>query len=186
MEKISNIISGIILLVGAILVTIFAIPLLHIPGTYDVVIVRSGSMEPTIPTGALAFFRAQEEYQADQVIAFQIETDNDSKYAVIHRAVEKKENEEGQTVFVTKGDANEVKDAVETPQDNIMGEVFLHVPVAGYMISWMQSVTGKVLLIVVPVVLIIYSYGQTLMHKIKNKKSTKSETKEKVTKEHTE
>lgn len=186
MKKISNIISGIILLIGAILVTIFGIPLLNIPGTYDVVIVRSGSMEPTIPTGALAFFRSQDEYQADQVIAFQIETENDSKYAVIHRAVEKKQNEEGQTVFITKGDANETKDAVETPQENIMGEVFLHVPGIGYVISWMQSTTGKVLLIVVPLVLIVYSVGQSMMHKAQAKKDKKTESKEKSEKEDTE
>jgi len=174
LKRANNLISGLILLIGGTLAAIFAIPLLNIPGNYDVVIVRSGSMEPTIGTGAIAFFKPEAEYKAQDILVFQVKDDpEESKYAVLHRAVEVTEDENGQPAFITKGDANEAKDAVQTPQERIRGKVFFHVPVVGFIITWMQSTTGKVLLIVVPVVLIVYQFGQDFMNKHQNKKTNK-------------
>jgi signal peptidase len=168
MKKAINILSLAILIIGLAITAVFAIPLLKLPGGYQVVIVRSGSMEPTIPTGAVAFFKPESEYQADDVIAFHVENE-DERYAVIHRAVEKTTDEDGKTAFVTKGDANESKDAVKTPVENILGTVFYHIPVVGYVVSWIQTTTGRIVLIGLPITLLVYHQAQEMMAK---KKST--------------
>ena len=178
MKKLSTVLSSLILLFGAALVAVFAIPLLKIPGTYQVVMVRSGSMEPTIKTGALAFFKPAENYEKDDVLAFQIDLDDNSKYIVIHRAIEKKTTEDGKTVFVTKGDANQDKDSRETPAENVLGKVFFNIPYVGYVVSWIQTTTGKVALIVIPIVLLLYHEVQSQMAKRATKKQAKESKEE--------
>lgn len=175
MKKLTTILSILILILGGLLVTVFAIPLLKLPGSYQVVMVRSGSMEPTIKTGALAFFKPESSYDKNNIVAFQIKLDDNSKYIVIHRAIEKKTTPDGKTIFVTKGDANQDKDARETSQENILGKVFFNVPLVGFIVSWIQTTTGKVALIVIPLVLVVYHTLQTAVAKRKTKKTVSRE-----------
>jgi signal peptidase I len=176
MKKIVNLITLAILIIGLSISAVFAIPLVS-PSTYQVVIVRSGSMEPTIMTGAIAFFKPESEYKADDIIAFKIENQAE-RYAVIHRAIEQTTDDDGKPAFVTKGDANESKDALKTPVENILGKVFFHLPLVGYVVSWVQTTTGKVLLIGLPVTLLVYHQVQDMMKKKNAKNATKSDIKQ--------
>ena len=122
-------------------------------------VVQSGSMEPTIQTGALVLIKSQPEYQVQDIITFKNDPNIDIKKSgstTTHRIVEiKKENE--QTRFVTKGDANNAVDSEQRNPELVLGKVLTSVPKAGFLVSFAQTQLGFVVLIVIPATLIVYS-----------------------------
>ena len=85
---------------------------------YKPLIVMSGSMEPIFATGDLAFAKEVDPntIKQDDIIAFLSE---DSHTVITHRVNEIIENDEGETVFKTKGDANNTVDAWEVSKDGV-------------------------------------------------------------------
>lgn len=107
---------------------------------YRPYVVLSGSMEPTIHTGSLAIVDTNANYQeveVEDIIAFQM-----GDTLVTHRVVNK--DNEGLT---TKGDANEDTDAGIVTYSNFKGETKFSVPYAGYLIQWVQTTQGKIVMI---------------------------------------
>ncbi len=104
-------------------------------------IVVSGSMEPTIPTGSLAFARAVD---ADTVKKGDIVTvpRNFGSGLVTHRVIEIEE-QQGLILLTLQGDANTSPDpepyAVETA-----GLVTFHIPMLGYVAGVLQTGYGIV------------------------------------------
>src|SRR3990167_4084076 len=70
-------------------------------GNYESMVVRSGSMEPTIITGDIIFAKQMVQYNKNDVVTFTDEGDR----VVTHRIVEITDDE-GNFTFITKGDAN--------------------------------------------------------------------------------
>lgn len=125
--------AGTILIVFGLLIIFF----LRIYGI-DTFIVRSGSMEPAIWTGSMCFVDKRIEYDdiaVDDIVAFKR-----GKLLVTHRVVNI--TEEG---FVTKGDNNDMDDGVTTTKDNYIGKTIFAVPKMGYIVGWLQSKQGKIL-----------------------------------------
>lgn len=87
--------------------------------------VLTGSMEPNLPVGSLILVRPA--HRADiapgDVITFQ---SSDGESIVTHRAVEVTEDS-----VITKGDANDVRDAKPVPFDQIRGKVVFSIPFLG-------------------------------------------------------
>lgn len=88
--------------------------------------VVSGSMEPAIPVGSMAYVKACEPayLEPGDIMGFFDRSGN----VVIHRVVQN-DTEAGE--IVTKGDANEMPDPVPVSYQQAIGEVWRHVPFLG-------------------------------------------------------
>ncbi len=124
------------LLLGSILAAA-----LSFPAGIRYVYVKSGSMEPAIPTGSLCMIHAKAErgdIRTGDIIAFSL---GEANLPVAHRVMEI--TEQG---CRTKGDANRSADPWQVEFDDIQGKVIGTVPYAGYIVSFFQSVKGVALL----------------------------------------
>ncbi len=129
-------ICGIIIL----LLVIFSAAALTVPRTlgYEVFHVVSGSMEPEIPVGSVAYVEgvAPEELKTDDIIAF-----NSEGSVIIHRVVT---NFLVEGKFTTKGDANDKEDMSEVPYAQVIGRVVYHLPFLGQMLMIYSSNMGRI------------------------------------------
>lgn len=92
-------------------------------------IVQSGSMEPVIHTGSVAFVNTRDkEIQVGDIICFHLQ--GQSGQVVTHRVVR-----EDNGSFVTKGDANDTEDLVEVSPADVEGKFVFSIPRIGYLIA---------------------------------------------------
>lgn len=91
-------------------------------------VVKSGSMEPTIQTGALAFVR-KGAYESAKVKKGDIVTFAASKTTTVTHRIFK---DNGDGTYQTKGDNNDVKDSGALDRRNIIGKYAFSVPYLGY------------------------------------------------------
>jgi signal peptidase len=85
------------------------------------------------------------------IITYRSQSGSDS--LTTHRIVEV--NREESLRFVTRGDANNVNDPNMVLAENVVGRVTGSIPYVGYVMSFVQTRQGLILLIFVPGVLII-------------------------------
>ncbi len=101
-------------------------------GPLRFIVVRSGSMEPTIRTGALAVVdvtaSAREGVAVDDVVLF----DDPEGRPILHRVIAA--SSEG---LMTKGDANEEPDPWRV--ERVEGVEIVSVPLAGYGLQYLQN-----------------------------------------------
>lgn len=114
-------------------------------------IVMSGSMEPLIPTGAVAYIDTKDtNVEIGDIVAF-YETED---VVVTHRIVAA-----GEYGFTTKGDANDNEDQNPVSRENIIGTYSFNIPGTGYLISDLSSktinVAGKEIPTVIPFVIVL-------------------------------
>lgn len=104
-------------------------------------IVRSGSMEPGIPTGSICMVDTKYEFQkirVNDVIAFRMGSN-----LVTHRVIQM--TEDG---LITKGDHNDVDDGLTTTEENYVGKNIMTIPCLGYILSWIQTIKGKITIVI--------------------------------------
>lgn len=131
---------------------LFLSTMLPIPGAVEVKIVKSGSMEPAIPTGSLVFVRPSESYAVGDVITFG--RDTAAEIPTTHRIIGV--DGAGSTIqYQTMGDANEDPDPRAIAPGEVIGKVFLSVPYAGYILDFARTPWGFALMIGIPAGLII-------------------------------
>jgi len=135
-----------IALLGAVLLLGAMIPLFN----YDLRIVQSGSMEPTVPTGSVIIIYSANSYTIGDVITFQR---SGEKEVTTHRIIEER-LEMGEEVFVTQGDANNVADSEPVLPIEITGKMWAHVPFVGYILDFFRQPIGFLILVVIPMVLL--------------------------------
>ena len=139
-KKIWNVVSSILvalvvllalLLVGARLVGL------------QVVVVLSGSMEPTYHTGSLIYVKKVDPYtiQEGQPITFMMSETT----VATHRVVGIVPDEEDPTVirFRTKGDANDTEDGGLVHYKNVIGRPVFSIPYLGYVADYIQHPPGR-------------------------------------------
>lgn len=115
---------------------------------YQVKVVLSGSMEPSIQVGSVVVIKPQPSYGVGDVITFG--ADNRQNIPVTHRIVDTTGAR-----FVTKGDANDNTDpGLVNPRD-IIGSVAFTVPYVGYLLTFMKTPVGFWTMIIAPAVLIV-------------------------------
>lgn len=115
--------------------------------------VVSGSMEPTIHTGALAYVNKKDvDVDTGDIIAF-TEGQGD-KITVIHRVIT--DNNDG--TYVTKGDANADEDFAPINKDQINGTIIFNIPKLGYVTNFLQSTKGIIAAIVLIVIALVSSF----------------------------
>lgn len=130
--------------VNVILICIIAFLAIALAGVrligWDVYVVLSGSMEPVYKTGAVLYLDDVDvnTLEAGDVITYQVSSDT----MVTHRIVEVVE-QDGQTMYRTKGDANDVEDGSLVPQSQVVGAPVFTIPYLGYLVKFIQSPAGK-------------------------------------------
>ena len=118
------------------------------------VIVLSGSMEPELATGGVAFVdRIQpSEIRRGDVITFANPFSPDVE--VTHRVTEASRDDKGY-FFRTRGDANDEADTWTVRPEHLVGKVRLDLPYLGYVAERLADRTGFLLLMGVPAALIV-------------------------------
>jgi signal peptidase len=135
---------------------------------YQVRLVESGSMEPTVPLGSIVFTTQVETYAVGDIITFK-RTVNDE--VITHRIVELTDNEE-QIIYSTQGDANNVSDRYQVLPQEILGKVVWHLPRIGFVVDFVKKPLGFSLIIGVPALLIAFEESQKIWEEIKKRKTT--------------
>jgi len=113
-------------------------------------VVVSGSMEPLISPGDLLVVKkaAPAGLKQGDIITF-VDPANPER-VVSHRIKEAVGDS-----FITRGDANNADDPEPVPAKNILGKVEYVVPYAGYVLDFVQTPRGLIILILIPSLLIV-------------------------------
>lgn len=116
------------LAVAALVVGFLALAPSSLGGTATWVSTTGISMEPDISTGDLVIARPDHSYEVGDVVAYPSDTLEGT--VVLHRIVD-----ENDTGFVTQGDNNYWLDPDYPRSSEILGELWLHIPGGGRMLS---------------------------------------------------
>lgn len=100
-------------------------------GQYRPLQVRGASMEPAFAAGDLVLIKSRNSYEIGDVAAYRSGSLNAT---LLHRIVDVEDGS-----FVFQGDANDFVDSDRPTEQSIMGEVVLHVPGAGRLLSLMPA-----------------------------------------------
>lgn len=133
---------------------------------YPPYIILSGSMEPEIPTGSLVFINTHERNPEEgDVIAYRLS----DGVMVVHRVVD---YDEDQGLYTMKGDQNDMPDAAQITNKEIMGSYVLCIPYMGYVMQKIEYpaiqlvaglyLSGPILLLVSSV--LILNIADYLLH----------------------
>jgi signal peptidase len=139
----------------------------------------SGSMEPTIHTGSLAFTHYQHPntLQKDDIITF-IRPAKEHDF-ITHRVFSLK-TEDGFTTFKTKGDHNQITDPWSLAGGGVVGKVMFTIPYLGYFMAFLSSKLGIFLFVLVPSVYIIIEEINYIKSLFSKERKHKPETAEAV------
>ncbi len=140
-----NALMALVIIVGIIFILLYIIGI-------EPFVIESGSMEPTIQTGSVSFINKHTKYseiKENDVIAFNLNAGT----KVTHRVI--KITDEG---FETKGDANDNSDGITTTKNNFIGKNIFSIPKLGYVIKLTQTLTGKIVLVTIIVVILVIAF----------------------------
>jgi len=135
--------------------------------------VLSGSMEPTIKTGAVVVVKPEADYKIGDIITFGLNTKTQTP--ITHRIHDIKVVG-GNAVYITKGDANNAPDVKEIQKSDIIGKVLFSIPYLGYLVNFIKRPIGFMLIIIVPAGIVIYDEIRKIYAEVKKRK--KSEPKQ--------
>ncbi len=151
---------GAVVALGLLLV----VSLVPIPGNIEVKIVQSGSMEPTIKTGALTVVKPFTKYAVGDVIMFG--PDTKTEVPTTHRIIAD-EVRSGVFYYTTKGDANEDPDPQPVRQSEVIGKVLLDIPYLGYLLDFAKKPLGFILLIGVPAAIVVFDEAGKIWREVR-------------------
>lgn len=135
---------------------------------YNVV---SGSMEPEIPVDANVIVKEvdTDTLQVGDVITFSSRDPQIYGSANTHRIIEITQDEDGNTCYVTKGDANPVPDDLLVYPEEVYGVVVYHTT-AIYWVStffdFVRTGTGFVTVIVFPLLFVAYLFTKDFVRAV--------------------
>lgn len=117
-------------------------------------IVLSGSMEPTLATGSVAFVEpaSPDEIGVGDVITYRRQ--NDAKVLVTHRVIGI-EGEGSERRFETQGDANAAPDSETVSRQQFVGHVRYYAPYIGNIVDALHDRTNYYLFLGIPAGLLI-------------------------------
>lgn len=147
-----KIIEWTIFVILIIILFLVASPILPTKNSISTHAVVTGSMEPEIRTGSVVFSHmGTDKLKVGDVIVFT--SPENQNVTVVHRIVDV--DEDGN--FITKGDNNDKNDNWTVFSENVVGEVFFTIPYIGYLIDWLHTPIGFIVLIVLPAILVVIS-----------------------------
>ena len=158
MRRLANWLTNMIL--GLLLLLAVALVLLPAVFSSSLAVVYSGSMDPAMPVGAVAYMEPVDpaEIQVGDIIAF-TQPEITSNITVSHRVTEIVDSDN--LSFQTKGDANEDPDWFILPAENVLAKVSFSIPHLGRVLlnikPYTKSRLGFGLFIGLPTFLLIGS-----------------------------
>ena len=136
-------------------------------------IVLTDSMHPVIKSGDLIICKTAEaeDVVTGDVISF-YDPMGSGTSVVTHRVMEIV-TEDGKISFRTKGDNNNAEDQVLVPADSLIGIYQTRIPKVGHVAMFMQTTTGLIVCVVLPIVLLV---GYDMLRRRKYEKAQKQDT----------
>lgn len=124
-------------------------------GGYLPMIVLTDSMDPCIKSGDLIICQtaSAEGIKENDIISF-FDPAGNGKSVVTHRVIEVVEQSDG-LFFRTKGDNNNTEDKDLVPAENLVGTYKLRIAGAGNIAMFMQSTSGLIICVVLPIILLV-------------------------------
>lgn len=120
---------------------------------FDFLVISSGSMKPSLGIGDLTVINAKpKQIQKNDIITFK--DPNGSGFFITHR-VASIANDDSNTFFKTKGDANNSVDDWQVESRYVQGKVILAFPYIGYALEFAKTFSGFIILIIIPSVIVI-------------------------------
>lgn len=136
--------NHILCFIGAILIVITFIYVLNVRDNkglfgYTARIVVSGSMEPTIKINTVNIIKIcdADDIEEGDIICYRYDKD------IIHRVISIKEDDDGETIINTQGDANSLPDNIEITDDMIVGKVVCTLNWSRVIVSRFSMEPGK-------------------------------------------
>lgn len=120
---------------------------------FNAYVVLSGSMLPTIKVKDIVVTKKIPESRLEigDIITFISPDPRWGGISVTHRIIDIYYDEaEGIHTYKTKGDYNNVADAVSVPNENILGKVILKIPKLGYIQDLLASKGGLIVCVLIP------------------------------------
>ena len=126
---------------------------------YSLFRVETGSMEPTISTGALLICKEadMEDIAVNDIICYRSKSKQMLGQVITHRVVQILESGTGEILLETKGDANTVSDGFFVASNNLVGKVVWYSGQKNILADIVGFVTGRIGFfgcIVIPVLLV--------------------------------
>lgn len=136
-------------------------------------IVLTDSMYPQIESGDLIVCKtiSAENVKVEDVISFFDPAGNGTSI-VTHRVVEIVE-QNGETFFRTRGDNNNTEDKDLVPAEKLVGLYKTRIPGAGNIAMFMQTTTGLIVCVLLPILLLV---GYDLIRRRHYEKNKKQDT----------
>ena len=125
-------------------------------GGIRVFYVASGSMLPEYEVGdiLISMETDPEDINVGDAVTYLGDEGDIKGRVVTHEVIEKRQNENGQYVFVTKGTANTIADP-EITEDQVYGKVVYRTALLSAICKLLQNIYGFYFLIIVPLAIII-------------------------------
>ena len=174
-----------LLLVGAVLLVYFVDfkirdSRLETP-LYGAYVIVSGSMEPLIKVRDAVIVKrtTEDRIQKGDVVTYRSLDPAFYGILITHRVVSIEE-QNGQKVFITKGDHNETIDRTPVSFGQIQGKVVMRVPKIGYLKYFLIDYYGWIIAVVVPSLGVIVYDIMKLFRGIKKNKEDKKNIEKRV------
>ena len=158
---IKRVLYGLVLILCAFLVVVtvtvavqrfvFKSPVPSFAG-YSLLIIGTGSMENTIMEGDLVLVKDTGEYKIGDIVTFAHPGD---RISTTHRIIDYEYDENGNREYVTRGDANNTKDRVNTVDEEIFGEVVWIMHGLGLFVGWLTQGGGIVFVLAAFAVIVL-------------------------------
>ncbi|HWR27661.1 MAG TPA: signal peptidase I [Candidatus Thermoplasmatota archaeon] len=151
--------------IGISLCTIL-VAMMVLTGMLQVLIVLSGSMQPTFNAGdvILTVDTPVRSLKVNDIITYW--SPDNMKSLVTHRIVTISKDSQGLS-FQTKGDANEGVDQYVVPAELVVGRMVLTIPYVGHVASISHSFLGFLLLVLAPGIVVISAEVLSIVKKEK-------------------
>jgi signal peptidase I len=164
---------GIVVVVLLMTMVVLALLAPHFGWRADTVL--SGSMEPALPVGCVQVTRPvkPQNIEVGDIITFRSPS---NLKLMSHRVVAVEEDES--YGFRTKGDANEDPDPYLIPSENVIGRVCYRIAGMGYVVEYLKSPLGFILLGLVGIALIVAEISTMLEIRWKESGQTSPEAKQ--------
>jgi signal peptidase len=120
---------------------------------FEVLVVQSGSMEPDYPTGSIIYIQDVDPAELKQwdVITYQLTDTTLSTHRIIEIV-----DVDGQTMFRTKGDANDSPDEGYVAPSQVVGKPLFAIPYLGFFVAELQTTRGTYAAISTGAVLLLF------------------------------
>lgn len=140
---------------------------------YNAYVIISGSMEPIIKVKDAVLVRRCEEddIKVGDVVTYRSMDEAFYGILITHRVVNI-QYENGQKIFITKGDNNDTVDRKPITFSQIQGKVAMRIPKIGYLKYFLTDYYGWITLVVIPSLGIVIYDIMKLFKNISNKSSS--------------